>query len=121
MSKEIVKILERISDSASIFGLDEGELASFIVVAKFNTELGNAVLANTMNTLFVRMQREDTLDVLEEVGIKDMEGKDFYELLDALVDTYPSLSEENKAKIIEALGGAMTTNLVLSCFGKINL
>lgn len=119
MSKELIKILETLAEPASHFGMDEGELASFVVVAKFNTELSNDTLANTMRSLLVRMQDDSILDVFEKAGIKT-NGKDLYEVLDCVVDSYPTLAEADKAKIIEAFGGVLVTNLVLQVFGKIN-
>jgi TP901 family phage tail tape measure protein len=79
------------------------------------TARGGAVIGNSLKTIFTRIQRTDTLNALEDLGIKvrDVEGNTLpaIQVLTNLSQTFDQLNDSQKAATGELVGGVFQINI----------
>ena len=119
-AKDLSEGLSRAGSVAQDAGASFNELIALITAVQQRTARGGAVIANGLKTIFTRVQRADTLDSLEElgIGVRDVQGNTLpaIQILSELSKKYDSLSSAQKAFTSELVGGGYQINIVKSLF-----
>lgn len=124
-SGDLAEAIKRVGSSAADAGVDFDELLAIVTSVQQTTARGGAVIGNSLKTIFTRIQRTDTLDQLEQIGIKvrDLEGNTLpaIQVLSNLSNTFNTLADSQKAQVAETVGGVFQINILkaaLSDLGK---
>lgn len=123
--KDLTEAIKRSASAASDAGVNFDELAALVTSAQQTTARGGAVIGNALKTIFTRLQRSDTLDQLEELGVatKTASGAMLgaQDILKNLADVYKDLGQQQQAFVSELVGGVFQINQLkaqLSDLGK---
>lgn len=115
-SADLAEAIKRVGSSAQDVGVDLNQLIALVTSAQQTTARGGAVIGNSFKTIFTRLQRTDTLDALEAIGVatKDQEGNilPLITILNALSKTYNTLGDSQRAQIAELVGGVFQINIL---------
>ena len=115
-SADLAEAIKRVGSSASDAGVDFDELLAIVTSVQQTTARGGAVIGNSLKTIFTRIQRTDTLDQLENLGIKvrDLEGNTLpaIQVLSNLSSTFNNLADSQKAQVAETVGGIFQINIL---------
>jgi len=112
--KDLTEAIKRSASAASDAGVNFNELTALVTAAQQTTARGGAVIGNSLKTIFTRLQRSDTLDQLEALGVatKDVGGKllGAQQILINLAGVYKNLSQEQQSFVSELTGGVFQIN-----------
>lgn len=115
-SGDLAEAIKRVGSSAADAGVDFNELLAIVTSVQQTTARGGAVIGNSLKTIFTRIQRTDTLDQLEQIGIKvrDLEGNTLpaIQILSNLSNTFNTLADSQKAQVAETVGGVFQINIL---------
>jgi TP901 family phage tail tape measure protein len=115
-SGDLAEAIKRVGSSAADAGVDFDELLAIVTSVQQTTARGGAVIGNSLKTIFTRIQRTDTLDQLEQIGIKvrDLEGNTLpaIQVLSNLSNTFNTLADSQKAQVAETVGGVFQINIL---------
>ncbi|NJO59131.1 MAG: phage tail tape measure protein [Richelia sp. RM2_1_2] len=113
-SQDLAAGLARVGSTAQDAGTNFNELIAIITAVQQISARGGAVIGNSFKTIFTRLQRTDTLDQLESLGIavRDFERNALpaIQILDQLADRYDTLTSAQKATVTELVGGVFQIN-----------
>jgi len=122
---DLAEAISRVGSTAQDVGVDIDQLIALVTSAQQTTARGGAVIGNSFKTIFTRIQRSDTLDALEGVGVavRDLQGNTLpaIQVLQNLSKVFYTLSESQRASIAETVGGVFQINILraaLSDLGK---
>ena len=73
-TEDLINGLERASASARVAGVSLDELLAIITTVQERTQRGGAVIGNAFKTIFARVQRTDTLKLLQDLGIEVLDS-----------------------------------------------
>jgi TP901 family phage tail tape measure protein len=115
-SADLAEAIKRVGSSAQDVGVDFDELLAIVTSVQQTTARGGAVIGNSLKTIFTRIQRTETLDQLEELGIKvrTLEGSTLpaIQVLSNLAGTFNTLGDSQKAQVAETVGGVFQINIL---------
>lgn len=115
-SNDLAEAIRRVGSSAQDAGVSLDQLIGLVTSAQQTTARGGAVIGNSFKTIFTRLQRTDTLDALEAIGVatKDQEGNilPLITILNSLSGTYSKLSGVQRAQVAELVGGVFQINVL---------
>lgn len=115
-SNDLAEAIRRVGSSAQDAGVSLDQLIGLVTSAQQTTARGGAVIGNSFKTIFTRLQRTDTLDALEAIGVatKDQEGNilPLITILNTLSGTYSKLSGVQRAQVAELVGGVFQINVL---------
>ena len=115
-SKDLAEAIKRVGSSAQDVGVDFDELLAIVTSVQQTTARGGAVIGNSLKTIFTRIQRTDTLDALEELGIqvRTIEGNTLpaIQILSNLATTFNTLGDTQRAQVAEQVGGVFQINIL---------
>jgi TP901 family phage tail tape measure protein len=115
-TKDLAEAISRVGSTAQDVGVDFDQLIAIVTAAQQTTARGGAVIGNSFKTIFTRLQRTDTLDALEGVGIavKDLQGNTLpaVQILKNLSDVFYTLSDAQRASVAETVGGVFQINIL---------
>ena len=116
--KDLIEGLKRSSSVAKQAGVSFDELVGIITAVQEKTSVGGAVIGNSFKTIFTRLQRTDTLDALQQLGVSvtDVQGRILpaTKLLENLAGTIKSLNQVQLAEITEKVGGGFQIDKLLA-------
>lgn len=122
-SKDLAEAISRVGASASQSGVSIDELIGLVTSAQQVTARGGAVIGNSFKTIFTRLERGKTQDLLETIGIstKDSEGrlKSSIQMLKDLANVYSSLDPGKQAEVAEKVGGVFQINILKAALGDL--
>jgi TP901 family phage tail tape measure protein len=113
---DLAEAISRVGSTAQDVGVDLDQLIALVTSAQQTTARGGAVIGNSFKTIFTRIQRADTLDALEAVGVavRDLQGNVLpaMQVLDNLAKTFGKLTQAQQASIAEDVGGVFQINIL---------
>jgi len=122
-SADLAEAISRVGSTAQDVGVDIDQLIALVTSAQQTTARGGAVIGNSFKTIFTRLQRADTLDALEGIGIavRDLQGNALpaVQILDNLAGSFNSLSKAQQASIAETVGGVFQINILRAALGDL--
>lgn len=122
-SKDLVEAFSRVGSAAEDAGLNFNQLVAIVTSARQITGRSGAVIGNSLKTIFTRLQRTDTLDALEGLGIaaRDANGnfRDAVSVLSDLAKRYDTLSDAQRAYAAELVGGVFQINILKATLGDL--
>ncbi len=115
-SADLAEAIKRVGSSAQDVGVDFDELLAIVTSVQQTTARGGAVIGNSLKTIFTRIQRTDTLDQLEQLGIqvRTLEGSTLpaIQILSNLANTFGTLGDNQRAQVAETVGGVFQINIL---------
>jgi TP901 family phage tail tape measure protein len=121
---DLANALSRVGSTAQDAGVSLDELIAVVTAAQQTTARGGAVIGNSLKTIFTRLQRTDTLEALEGVGIavKDLQGNTLpaLQILKNLSDVFYQLGDAQRASIAETVGGVFQINILRAALGDLS-
>ena len=115
-SADLAEAIKRVGSSAQDAGVDFDELLAIVTSVQQTTARGGAVIGNSLKTIFTRIQRTDTLDQLEQLGIqvRTLEGSTLpaIQVLSNLASTFGTLGDSQRAQVAETVGGVFQINIL---------
>ena len=122
-SADLAEAISRVGSTAQDVGVDIDQLIALVTSAQQTTARGGAVIGNSFKTIFTRLQRSDTLDSLEGIGIavRDLEGNALpaVQILNNLAGSFTNLSKAQQASIAETVGGVFQINILRAALGDL--
>jgi len=122
-SGDLAEAIKRVGSSASDAGVGFDELLAIVTSVQQTTARGGAVIGNSLKTIFTRIERTETLDQLEELGIKvrDLQGDALpaIQILSNLSNTFNTLASSQKAQVAETVGGIFQINILKAALGDL--
>lgn len=123
-SGDLVEAFSRVGSAAQDAGLNLDELIGIVTAARQITGRSGSVIGNSLKTIFTRLQRSDTLDALEGLGVatRDANGgfRDAISLLTDLSNKYTDLNDAQKAYVSELVGGVFQINVLKATLGDLS-
>lgn len=123
-SADLAEAIKRVGSSAQDAGVGFDELLAIVTSVQQTTARGGSVIGNSLKTIFTRIQRTDTLDQLEELGIqvRNLEGGTLpaVQVLSNLASTFDRLSDAQRAQLAESVGGVFQINILKAALGDLN-
>lgn len=122
-SADLAEAISRVGSTAQDVGVDIDQLIALVTSAQQTTARGGAVIGNSFKTIFTRLQRSDTLDSLEGIGVavRDLEGNALpaVQILNNLAGSFTNLSKAQQASIAETVGGVFQINILRAALGDL--
>lgn len=123
-SADLANALQRVGSSALDAGVSFDELLAIVTSVQQTTARGGAVIGNSLKTIFTRIQRQDTLDALQGLGIqvKDLEGNTLpaLKILEELAKRFDNLGDSQRSAIAEQVGGVFQINILKAALGDLS-
>ena len=123
-SGDLAEAIKRVGSSAEDAGVSFDQLIAIVTSAQQITSRGGAVIGNSLKTIFTRLQRSDTLDALEQIGVvtKNAQGEilPLINILTSLSRTYDQLNSVQKSSIAETVGGVFQINVLKAALGDLS-
>ena len=123
-AKDLPEAIGRVGSSAAQAGVSLDQLIGLVTAAQVATARGGAVIGNSFKTIFTRLERGKTQDLLESLGIstKDSEGKlkSTIDMLKDLANAYGSLSQGQQANVAEKVGGVFQINILKAALADLS-
>jgi len=123
-SEDLINALSRAGSVAQDAGLNFDELIAAVTSAQQTTARGGAVIGNSFKTIFTRIQRSDTLDRLQELGIavRNVQGETLpaMMILQQLAKSYDGLTDATKSAVAEQVGGVFQINILKAALRDLN-
>lgn len=115
-SADLAEAIKRVGSSAQDVGVDFDQLLAIVTSVQQTTARGGSVIGNSLKTIFTRIQRTDTLDALEELGIqvRTLEGETLpaIQVLSNLANTFGTLGDAQRSQVAELVGGVFQINIL---------
>ena len=115
-SGDLAEAIKRVGSSAQDAGVDFDQLLAIVTSVQQTTARGGAVIGNSLKTIFTRIQRTDTLDQLQQLGIqvRTLEGNTLpaIQILSNLATTFNQLGDAQRAQVAETVGGIFQINIL---------
>ena len=111
---DLAESMRRVGSTAQDVGVSFNQLLAVTAALQQKTARGGPVIGNALKSIFTRIQRSDTLDQLEALGIKvrDLSG-DMLPAMTALqnmANMFPRLSKAQQAHTAEIVGSVFQMN-----------
>lgn len=123
-SGDLAEAIKRVGSSAEDAGVSFDQLIAIVTSAQQITSRGGAVIGNSLKTIFTRLQRTDTLDALEQIGVatRDAQGEilPLINILSSLAKTYDTLNSTQRASIAETVGGVFQINILKAALNDLS-
>jgi TP901 family phage tail tape measure protein len=107
--RDLIEAFKRSASVAQQAGVSIDELGGIITAVQQKTARGGAVIGNSFKTIFTRIQRPESIDLLQSIGVEvvDLEGKllPATKLIEGLASKINSLGDIESANITEKIGG----------------
>lgn len=121
---DLAEAISRVGSTAQDVGVDFDQLIAIVTAAQQTTARGGAVIGNSFKTIFTRLQRTDTLDELENLGIavRDLQGNTLpaVQILKNLSDVFYTLSDAQRASAAETVGGVFQINILRAALSDLS-
>lgn len=122
-SGDLAEAISRVGSSAAQSGVSLNELIAIVTSAQQTTARGGAVIGNSFKTIFTRLQRQEVIDLLGNLGIgtTDSEGKikSTIQLLQDLAGVYDTLGQTQQSAVAEKVGGVFQINILKSALADL--
>lgn len=122
-SKDLAEGLSRAGAAASDAGVSFDQLVGLITSAQQTTARGGSVIGNSLKTIFTRVERRDTIEAFESLGVavRDAEGNmlSALPLLQNFAKTYDVLGGSVKKQAAELVGGVFQINILKALLGDL--
>ena len=122
---DLAQAMRRVGNTAQDVGVSFDQLLAITASVQQTTARGGPVIGNALKSIFTRIQRRDTLDLLERLGVtvRDLEGQMMPAMmvLGNLAKRFPALSKAQQAHTAEVVAGVFQMNnlrAILSDLGK---
>ncbi len=126
-ARDLAESFSRVGNVATDAGVDIDKFVGLITAAQQITARGGPVIANALKTIFTRLERSNTLDELESLGIvvRKVSGEmlDQYTVLENVAKAYRNLTKEQQTQVATLGGGVFQINqfkALLYDLGKAN-
>lgn len=110
----LVEAFTRVGSVVTDAGASLDQFIGLVTAARQITGRSEAVIGNSLKTIFTRIERSDTLDQLEELGIRvrDASGaaRNAYSIFTELGTSYSSLTREQQKYVAELSAGVFQIN-----------
>jgi TP901 family phage tail tape measure protein len=121
-AENLSKAIKRVGSSAKEANVSLSQLVKFITKAQEKTERDGDVIGNSLKTVFTRLQYPDTLNKLEDYGIKVKTVRGVYRrpvtILREVSRLWCIFTPKQKCVIAEVLGGLYQVNLIKAIFNE---
>lgn len=111
---DLTGALSRVGSSASDVGISFDQLIALVTSAKQITGRDGSVIAQALNTIFTRINKTGTLDLLESLGVAVHNARGemlpTIQVLANFAQTYDKLTGSIKTQAAEAVGGVRNLN-----------
>ena len=112
--QDLFEGLKRAGSSAKDSKVSLNELQALITALQQTTARGGLVIGNGLKTIFTRLQRSSTLDLLERlnVAVKNTSGEMLpaVQILENLAKSYGSLTQEQQSQVAQTVAGVFQIN-----------
>jgi TP901 family phage tail tape measure protein len=123
-AKDLPEAISRVGSAAAQAGVSLDELIALVTSAQVATARGGSVIGNSFKTIFTRLERGKTQDLLESLGVstKDSEGKlkSTIDMLKDLARVYGTLSQGQQANVAEKVGGVFQINILKAALADLS-
>lgn len=121
---DLADALARSGSAASDAGVQFDELLGIITAVQQTTARGGAVIGNSLKTIFTRIQRQDTIEALDMLGVKTTDVNNRVlsgiELLENFSQRYDQLGDSAKRSAAEIVGGVYQINILKAAIGDLS-
>ncbi len=123
-AKDLSEAMSGIGEAAQDAKVGFNELISLITRVQQTTSKGGAEIGVALKTIFSRIERKDTLDSLDKLGIsvRTVGGETLpvIDILSRLANTYDRLGDSQKEQVAELIGGVRQVTVLKTAIGDLN-
>lgn len=123
-SSDLIEAIKRSGASASSAKVPFNELIAAVTALQQTTARGGSVIGNSLKTIFTRLQTNDTVQALKDIGVnvRDAEGntRPLLTVLSELSQKFYSLSDAQKANIKQQVAGVYQVNQLSALLGDLS-
>ena len=113
-ARDLTESIKRAGATAQDAKVSFNELIAATAALQQSTARGGSVIGNSLKSIFTRVSRTDTLDLLDDLGIKtrNLEGevRPAIEILKELSSVFNTLSDSQKSQVKESVAGVYQIN-----------
>jgi TP901 family phage tail tape measure protein/lambda family phage tail tape measure protein len=113
-SKDLAEALVRTGSAAADAGVNFNQFIGLVTAAQQVSQRGGSVIAGALNTIFTRINRKDTLEALDSLGvaITDVRGQALptIQVLQNFATAYDKMTGSIKNQAAELVGGVRQLN-----------
>ena len=113
-SSDLAEGFKRVGASAKDANVSFNQLGALITALQQTTARGGPVIGNGLKTIFTRLQRSSTLELLERmnVAVRDTSGEMLpaIQILENLAKSYNTLTQEQRSQVAQATAGVFQIN-----------
>jgi TP901 family phage tail tape measure protein len=121
--RDLIEGFKRSASVAQQAGVSLDELGGIITAVQQKTARGGAVIGNAFKTIFTRIQRPDSLALLEQVGAATTDAQDKLlpatKLIENLAGKIKGLNDVEVANITEKIGGGFQVGPLIAALDDI--
>ena len=111
---DLAESMRRVGSTAQDVGVSFNQLLAVTAALQQKTARGGPVIGNALKSIFTRIQRTETLDELESLGVavRDMSGEMLpaMTVLQNMANVFPTLSKAQQAHTAEIVGSVFQMN-----------
>jgi TP901 family phage tail tape measure protein len=123
-TNDLSNALARSGAVAQEAGVKFNELIAAVTAVQQTTARGGSVIGNGLKTIFTRLQREDTLEKLEELGVRTREASGEFRgamaILQDYARVYGTLSDAQQSSSAETVAGVFQINTLKALIRDLN-
>jgi TP901 family phage tail tape measure protein len=113
-ARDLTESIKRAGATAQDAKVSFNELIAATAALQQSTARGGSVIGNSLKSIFTRVTRTDTLDLLDDLGVKtrSLEGevRPAIEILKELSSVFNTLSDSQKSQVKESVAGVYQIN-----------
>ncbi len=121
---DFAEAIKRVGSSAEDAGVDMDHLIGLITSLKQTTQRDGAVIGTSLKSIFTRLQKSDTVEKLEEMGVamRNLDGsaRTADQILQSLAKTYVKLDDGQKSYVSGLAGGMFQVNQLKAAMSDLN-
>ncbi len=114
-ARDLAEGIKRVGSTAADTGVNIESLLGLITLVQQSTSRGGAVIGNALKTIFTRLERPETLDLLDDfkVKVRDAQGEALSAdtILINLAKTFDKLSSAEQNHVIQLSAGVFQSNV----------
>lgn len=113
---DLAEAIRRVGSSADSVNVSFNEMIAIVTSVQQTTARGGNVIGNSLKTIFTRIQRTDTINQMERLGVavRDTQGqmRPAMKVLSDFARVYDKLNPSLKASTAEMIGGVYQMNIL---------
>ena len=121
---DLAEALKRSASAAATTGVEFEQLGALITTIKQKTALNAPVIGNAIKSIFTKIQRPKTIELLDQMNIKVRDQNGLYlnslKILENVAKAFNGLNQENQQQVKMMAGGLYQVNQLMAAISDLS-